>query len=100
MNPQAQQRSALALYKGIVYAAFSGLYGDCGNYHGWIVASCTYGQGPLRSYQVPPSRMDGIRATPGQAVDATGSLYVAVGNSAATSGSWDHMQDSKHCQAC
>lgn len=91
INPQAQQqRAALALYQGMVYAAFGGLYGDCGDYHGWIVASRTDGQGPLRSYQVPTPRMGGIWATPGPAVDATGSLYVVVGNGAATSGTWDH----------
>ena len=35
-NPQVhQQRAALALYGGKVYIAFGGLYGDCGDYHGY-----------------------------------------------------------------
>lgn len=31
------QRSALGLFGGYVYAAYSGLAGDCSVYHGWIV---------------------------------------------------------------
>jgi len=39
MDPQAhQQRAALALSGSSVYIAFGGLYGDCGDYHGWVVA--------------------------------------------------------------
>jgi outer membrane protein assembly factor BamB len=91
MEPQAQQqRAALALSGGIVYIAYGGLYGDCGNYHGWVVAVRTGGGGPLLSYRVPTSRMGGIWAPPGPVVDSAGRLYVAVGNGAATSGDWDH----------
>jgi hypothetical protein len=35
--PQSQ-RGALAIVNGILYLPFGGLYGDCGNYHGWLVA--------------------------------------------------------------
>lgn len=85
-----QQRAALALSHGMVYIAYGGLNGDCGNYHGWVVASRTDGSGPLLSYQVPTTRQGGIWATSGPAVDAAGNIYVAVGNGAATSGNWDH----------
>ncbi len=85
-----QQRSALVLSMGMVYIAFGGLYGDCGNYHGWVVASRTNGSGPLLTYQVPTTREAGIWAPPGPAVDASGHLYVSVGNGEATSGAWDH----------
>src|SRR4029077_7664364 len=30
-------RGALALVNGIVYVPFSGHFGDCGTYHGWVV---------------------------------------------------------------
>lgn len=91
MNPQAQQqRSALALSRGSVYIAFGGLYGDCGDYHGWIVASRTDGAGALLTYQVPTTREGGIWAAGGPVIDAQGNLYVAVGNGAATQGNWDH----------
>ncbi|MGH2514514.1 MAG: hypothetical protein ACRDHP_02565, partial [Ktedonobacterales bacterium] len=73
-----------------MYVAFGGLDGDCGNYHGLVVASRTDGSGPLLTYQVPTAREGGIWATPGPVVDAQGNLYVAVGNGAATGGSWDH----------
>ncbi|HAH00185.1 MAG TPA: hypothetical protein DCL75_15330 [Ktedonobacter sp.] len=67
-----QQRAALALSGGMVYIAYGGLDGDCGNYHGWVVASRTDGQGPLLTYQVPTPREGGIWAASGPAIDANG----------------------------
>lgn len=32
------QRSALLLNSGVLYVPYSGHFGDCGNYHGWVVA--------------------------------------------------------------
>jgi len=91
MAPGAQQqRAALALAGSRVYIAYGGLYGDCGNYHGWVVAAQTDGHGPLLAYQVPTTREGGIWAPSGPALDAAGALYVSVGNGEATSGSWDH----------
>jgi len=84
-----QQRAALTLSQGMVYIAFGGLDGDCGDYHGWVVASRTDGQGSLLTFQVP-TRQGGIWAASGPAVDASGNLYIAVGNGAATEGAWDH----------
>jgi outer membrane protein assembly factor BamB len=85
-----QQRAALALSRGRVYVAYGGLLGDCGDYHGRVVASRTDGRGPLQAFQVPTSREGGIWGASGPAVDASGRLYVAVGNGAATGGEWDH----------
>jgi outer membrane protein assembly factor BamB len=85
-----QQRAALALSGGRVYVAYGGLLGDCGDYHGWVVASRTDGRGRLAAYQVPTSREGGIWGASGPAVDARGRLYVTVGNGAATGGAWDH----------
>jgi outer membrane protein assembly factor BamB len=91
MEPRVhQQRSALALYQSMVYVAYGGLYGDCGNYHGTVVASRTDGSGPLLSYQVPTPREGGIWAPSGPAIDDQGHIYVAVGNGATTQGDWDH----------
>ncbi len=84
-----QQRAALALSQGMVYIAYGGLYGDCGDYHGWVIASRTDGRGALLSYQLPTQREGGIWAASGPAVDAAGHVYVAVGNGAATGGTWD-----------
>lgn len=91
MNPQThQQRAALALFDGNVYIAFGGLYGDCGDYQGRVVASRTDGTGALLTYQVPTTREGGIWAPPGPVIDTQGNLYVSVGNGAATQGDWDH----------
>jgi outer membrane protein assembly factor BamB len=85
-----QQRAALALSQGKVYAAYGGLFGDCGDYRGRVVASRTDGRGPLQAFQVPTRREGGIWAPSGPAVDGRGRLYVTVGNGAATGGAWDH----------
>jgi outer membrane protein assembly factor BamB len=85
-----QQRAALALANGMVYVAYGGLDGDCSDYIGRVVALHTNGQGPLLVYTVPTSREGGIWAPPGPAVDASGNVYVAVGNGASTGGNWDH----------
>jgi len=85
-----QQRAALALSNDKVYIAYGGLDGDCSDYHGWVVASQTDGSGPLLSYQVPTTREGGIWAASGPAIDASGNVYVAVGNGETTQGDWDH----------
>ncbi len=90
MEPQVhQQRAALALSHNKVYIAYGGLDGDCGNYHGTVVASQTDGQGPLLSYELPTPREGGIWAPSGPTVDEAGNIYVAVGNGSTTQGSWD-----------
>ena len=85
-----QQRAALALFGNRVYIAYGGLAGDCGNYHGWVVASQTDGNGPLLSFEVPTPREGGMWAPSGPAINAAGQLFVAVGNGATTQGNWDH----------
>lgn len=85
-----QQRAALALSRGMVYVAYGGLFGDCGDYHGTVVAVRTDGQGDLLVFQVPTTRKGGIWAPPGPVIDANGDLFVSVGNGEATGGDWDH----------
>jgi hypothetical protein len=68
---------------GWVYVAYGGLFGDCGNYFGSVVAVPTTGTGPLRSYAVPTTREAGIWA-PGGAAVHNGRLYYAVGNGEST----------------
>ena len=90
-DPQAhQQRGALALWGDRVYIPFGGLLGDCGAYHGLLVAARTDGTGALLGYQVPTAREGGIWAPSGPVIDPQGHLYVTVGNGAATQGPWDH----------
>jgi PQQ-like domain len=84
-----QQRAALTLAHGRVYVAFGGLNGDCGPYVGSVLGVPVTGQGPLVSYRVPTSREGGIWAAGGPALGPDGTLYVSVGNGAATSGAFD-----------
>ncbi len=79
-----QQRGALALADGIVYAPYGGLFGDCGQYHGWVVGVRSDGTGDLLAYEVPTGRAGGIWAPSGPAVDSSGAVYVATGNSGST----------------
>jgi outer membrane protein assembly factor BamB len=81
-----QQRAALTISGDRVYWAFGGLFGDCGDYHGVVAGLGLDGGGPMVSYQVPSERAAGIWAPPGPAVDASGDLFVATGNSFSTSG--------------
>ena len=91
MEPAShQQRAALALGEGMVYAAYGGLYGDCGNYHGTVIGSRTDGSGPFLAYRVPTQREGGIWAPPGPVIDSVGNLFVSVGNGSAVTGTWDH----------
>jgi outer membrane protein assembly factor BamB len=83
-----QQRAALTVLNGWVYVAYGGLYGDCGDYLGSVVAAPTTGLGPLRSYVVPTTREAGIWAPAGATVAKDRLLY-AVGNGEST-GEYDH----------
>ncbi|TMD03118.1 MAG: hypothetical protein E6J01_17045 [Chloroflexi bacterium] len=85
MDPTVQgTRGALALSGGYVYVPFGGRYGDCGNYHGWMVAVPANGTGTILSASLT-GRGGGIWAPSGPAVDsATGNVFVATGNTFST----------------
>jgi outer membrane protein assembly factor BamB len=83
-DPSVQQeRGALALGSGRVFIPFGGLYGDCGNYHGYVVAVPSAGQQTLY-YRTPVAREAGIWSPAGPTVDASGALYVVTGNGSPT----------------
>ena len=84
-----QQRAALALDQGRIYVAFGGLAGDCGPYQGSVNGIPASGRGPMISYRVPTAREGGIWAPGGPVVGPTGTIYVSVGNGAATAPPWD-----------
>lgn len=79
-----QQRSALVVANNRVYVAYGGLWGDCGPYHGWMVAMDPVSGQMVASYQVPTNREGGIWAPGGPLIGANGDLYVATGNGDAT----------------
>jgi outer membrane protein assembly factor BamB len=86
----------------MVYVPFGGLYGDCGQYHGWVVslrvpvsvpitsglpqpsAAIINATSPsslnLRSFQASDDREVGIWAPSGPAIDHAGNIFVATGN--------------------
>jgi polyvinyl alcohol dehydrogenase (cytochrome) len=84
-----QQRGALALTDGHIYVVFGGHYGDCGPYIGSVVAMPASGRGAIWSYRVPTRAEGGIWATGGPVVSKSGTVYVAVGNGAATRPPYD-----------
>lgn len=80
-NPSLQQqRGALALGGGYVYVTFGGLYGDCGAYHGYILAVPLKGGSSL-VWKVPSAREAGIWTPQGPTIGPDGSVYVVTGNS-------------------
>ena len=81
-----QQRPALAIDHGRVYAAFGGLAGDCGAYVGGVVGVALNGQGPLVSWHTPTSREGAVWGTGGPVVEPNGGLWVSTGNGAAGPG--------------
>ena len=79
-DPSAQQlRGALAIGSGLVYVPYGGLFGDCGNYHGYLIAVPLDG-GQSRAFRVTASRGAGIWAAGGPVVGPDGSVYIVTGN--------------------
>lgn len=80
-----QQRPALAINNGIVYVELGGLYGDCGNYHGWVVGDqLNDSSKPLYTFEVASNGSDGqggIWEVGGASIASNGDLYIATGNS-------------------
>ena len=72
------QRGALALVAGTVYVPYGGHFGDCGNYHGWVVGIPVADPGAVRAWRTK-ARGGGVWAPGGVASDGT-SLFVTTGN--------------------
>jgi outer membrane protein assembly factor BamB len=79
-----QQRAALSLASGSVYVPYGGLFGDCGAYHGWVLAASADDGSTTAAYQVPTRREGAIWAPAGAAIDAAGDLFVTTGNGDST----------------
>jgi outer membrane protein assembly factor BamB len=79
------QRAALAFGNGRVYVGFGGHYGDCGLYHGWVVAvpvTSSGGAGPETAFDVTPFSTGGAvwQSGGGPSIDARGDVYISTGN--------------------
>lgn len=78
-NAEVQgQRSALSIVGGELYVDYAGNYGDCGNYHGWVVG---FGLKPAKLAGAWATRAHGggSWAQGGIAYDGQ-SMFVATGN--------------------
>ena len=84
------QRTGLNLSNGNVVLGFGGNAGDCGTYHGWVVA-IPEGGGTQLSYEVDKAsgQREGAIWMGGAApeVDASGNVWAAAGNGSVTSSS-------------
>ena len=82
-DPSMQgQRGALALSQGKVFAAFGGRFGDCGNYHSWVI-SVNAGDSSgasLMSRQETTANAGGSWAPGGVVIDSSGNLFISTGN--------------------
>ena len=79
-----QQRGALAVGTGNVYVPFGGLYGDCGQYHGYVVG-VPVGGGTPAVYRTPSARESGIWTAMGPTISGSGTVYVTTGNGSSAS---------------
>lgn len=79
-NPTVQnQRGALALLNGRIFVPFGGHYGDCGRYHGVVVAISISASPQVVAVWQTRALKGGIWAPAGLS-EAGGSLYFATGN--------------------
>ncbi len=78
------QRGALSLSNGKVLVPFGGRFGDCGDYHGRLVAVpvTASGLGTPPPYSLPTQREGGFWAPSGATVDDAGNIFLTSGNSA------------------
>jgi len=89
--PAANQRSALSLVNGIVYVAYGGHVGDCGDYHGRVVAIKASDPTQVAGWATA-GQGEAIWAAGGMASDGT-NLFAATGNR--TGGGGGAHQDSE-----
>lgn len=89
------QRTGLTLTSGSVVFGFGGNYGDCSTYRGWVVGVPEGGGTPVDfGVDTGPGQSQGAVWMGGAApaVDASGHVWVAVGNGSVTSSDqpYDH----------
>jgi hypothetical protein len=80
------QRGALLLQNGYLYVPYGGHFGDCGTYHGWVVAIPTADPSNPSAFATD-ARGGGIWAPAGLSSDGT-SVFAATGNTFGTLMVW------------
>jgi len=85
-SPQPQnQRGAVLIVGGIAYVPYGGHFGDCGDYHGWVVGVPLSGKGAKGWATQAPGA--GIWGPGGPASDGQ-SIYVTTGNATENETTW------------
>lgn len=76
------QRAALSFGNGRVYIGYGGQFGDCGLYHGWLVAVRPTSPSRIESFDVTPRSTGGAiwDGGSGPVLGPSGSVYVTTGN--------------------
>jgi hypothetical protein len=77
------QRGALLLVNGVVYVPYGGHWGDCGEFHGWVVGIPVNAPHSAKAFATT-GRGGGIWAPGGLASDGV-SIFAATGNTMGTS---------------
>jgi hypothetical protein len=80
------ERGGLALVNGIVYVPYSGHFGDCGSYHGWVVGVQINDPTQVMGWATDAIG-GGIWGHSGVASDGT-NMFVITGNTFNTGGNW------------
>jgi hypothetical protein len=83
-SSEENQRGALVIVNNTLFVPYGGLFGDCGNYHGWVIGV------PIGNPSAPvafatKAHAAGIWATSGLASDGK-SVFAATGNSMSDGG--------------
>jgi hypothetical protein len=81
-----EERGALALVNGIVYVPFSGYFGDCDSYHGFVIGVHIDNPSIVGGWATAASK-GGIWGHSGVASDGT-NMFVITGNTTGTGGTW------------
>ena len=81
-----EDRGALALVNGRVYVPYSGYFGDCGSYHGWVVGVDISNPANVGGWATTAIG-GGIWGHSGVASDGT-NMFVITGNTFNTGGNW------------
>lgn len=87
-NAPQSQRSALTILNGTLYVPYGGLYGDCGSYHGWLVAVSVSDPTQVAAWATT-AQSGGAWAPGGASSDGT-SIFLTTGNTigATSTSSW------------
>lgn len=80
------ERAALGLENNVLYVPYSGHFGDCGSYHGWLVGVPINNPATVTAWATTAVG-GGIWGHGGVASDGT-NLFVVTGNTFSTGGVW------------